>query len=205
MTFVRTPLHSALGLASIFATLAGCLPADRSPRASDGEMDPSAGATSMDTMEPTDGDDSSEQELLGFDPEVVLARAENYQNELVKVNRDPEPGTHGDAAQINFYSAPGNLELFKTIDPEMPTQTVNFVEGAMFLKEHLDPGGQVIGYTVMYKAKPGYNPDANDWWWARISEGRLTHSGVVNFCVDCHRERAAGTDYVLGVDVANQL
>ncbi len=147
--------------------------------------------------------DGGEIDELGFDPQEVLDIAFNYPATFIKVNATPEPGTHGDAATINYYSAPENEQLFRTIDPTLTTQSVSFIEGAMFLKEHLDLDGQVIGFTVMRKARPGYNPDANDWWWARVSGSSVTHQGQVGFCADCH-VMVDNTDYVYGVPLDNR-
>ena len=179
----------ALGLLAFWA--AGCLAPDRAPRESMGDA-------SADGMQDDGGQDDS-----GFDADAILERAFNYETEFVQVNVTPLPGTHGDADTINYFSAPENEQLFRTIDPTMTTQSVSFIEGAMFLKEHLDPNGAVIGFTVMRKAKPGYNPEANDWWWARVSGDNVTHQGKVGFCVDCH-VMVDNTDYVYGVPLDNR-
>ena len=167
--------------------LTGCVSPDRAERASDTEAAGSEGSTGPSLV----------------DEDAVMDRAFDYAAQLVQLNDQPEPGTHGDAADINYFSLPENLELFKTIDPELTDQQVSFIQGAMFVKEHLDNSGAQIGFTVMYKAPPGFFPEANDWWWGRVSEGSITHSGQVNFCVDCH-VMVDNTDYVYGVPLENR-
>lgn len=185
-------------LAVLTASLGvGCLAPDRAPRESMGEGS-EVGETSAEASAEASAEDES-----GLDPEVVLERALNYATELVQVNDTPLPGTHGDAALVNYFSAPENEQLFRTIDPEMTTQSVSFIEGAMFVKEHLDADGTMIGLTVMQKARPGYDPGNGDWWWARVSEGRVTHQGKVGFCADCH-VMVQNTDYVYGVPLDNR-
>lgn len=172
-----------------------CVSPDRAERASaeDGEAMSSESSSS---------DDGSVEE--GVDAEAILARAFDYASELQQVNAMPEPGTHGDAATINYFAAAENVQLFLTIDPERTDQSVGFIEGSMFLKEHFDTAGDVIGFTVMYKGPPGYNPDGGDWFWARVNGGEVTHEGQVGFCVDCH-VMVESTDYVYGVPLDNRL
>ena len=173
--------------------LSGCVSPDRAPRASaeDGE-DMSA------ESEADDGEDPP------VDEQAVLGRAFDYKSELEQVNVMPEPGTHGDADTINYFAAAENVQLFLTIDPERTDQDVSFIEGSMFLKEHFDTAGEVIGFTVMYKGPPGYNPDGGDWFWARVSEGAVTHQGQIGFCVDCHT-MVESTDFIYGVPLDNRM
>ena len=137
------------------------------------------------------------------DAEAILARAFDYASELQQVNATPEPGTHGDADTVNYFAAAENVQLFLTIDPERTDQNVGFIEGSMFVKEHFDPADEVIGFTVMYKGPPGYNPEGGDWFWARVNGGEVTHEGQVGFCVDCH-VMVESTDYVYGVPLDNR-
>ncbi len=170
----------------------GCLAPERAPRESAGD---SEGGSQGETAE---ADDS------GLDADAVMERAFAYKTELVQVNAMPEPGTHGDAADVNYFSAPENEQLFRTIDPTLDDQQVSFIEGALFVKEHLGPDGAVIGFTVMQKAKPGYNPEAGDWWFARVSEDNVTHQGKVGFCMDCH-VMVENTDFIYGVPLDNRM
>ena len=140
------------GLGALVLVLAGCLAPDRAPRASSGAEPVADDGTS----EGGDGDDP------GFDPQDVLDEAFDYRNTMNQVNDAPEPATHGDAERVNYFAAPGNESLFRTIDPALTDQQVTFSEGAMFVKEHLDPDGAVIGFTVMRKARPGYDPAGNE-------------------------------------------
>jgi len=174
--------------------LVGCVSPERAERADADE----------DGAMPADGESEEGPTDDGVDAQTILDRAFDYASELQRVNAMPELGTHGDAATINYFAAPENVQLFLTIDPERTDQNVGFIEGSMFLKEHFDDAGEVIGFTVMYKGPPGYNPEGGDWFWARVNEGTVSHQGQVGFCVDCH-VMVESTDYVYGVPLDNRL
>lgn len=61
--------------------------------------------------------------------------------------------------------------------------------------------------TIMYRAKEGYDPENNDWYWvkylpngkvAKTGEG-MPIAGKVKSCIECHAS-AAGDDYVFTND-----
>lgn len=69
--------------------------------------------------------------------------------------------------------------------------------GAIIVKENFsrnDPGS-LDALTVMQRIE-GYDPENEDWFWARYTpDGKLTHSGQVAMCANCHFD-AGGDDYV---------
>lgn len=81
---------------------------------------------------------------------------------------------------------------------------VEFPEGAMIVKEMLDPAGTIL--TVMIKQPPGFDTANQDWWYGRLdADGRATSASVtgkVGFCIACHRGAAAG-GYVFGIAAEN--
>ena len=69
--------------------------------------------------------------------------------------------------------------------------------GSIIVKENYsseDPSS-LGGLTVMQRIE-GYDAENEDWFWARYTpKGKLTHSGKVSSCADCHFD-AGGDDYV---------
>lgn len=69
--------------------------------------------------------------------------------------------------------------------------------GSIIVKENYssDDPASLGAMTVMQRIE-GYDPDNGDWFWARYDKKRkLTHSGKVAFCADCHFD-AGGDDFV---------
>lgn len=68
-------------------------------------------------------------------------------------------------------------------------------EGATVGSVYADPNQNLRAYTVMYKMAEGYDPAANDWFWAKYApDGALDKSpdgkplaGRVMMCVACHK------------------
>ena len=87
-----------------------------------------------------------------------------------------------------------------------------FPEGSIIVKENHMPGdvdtasmepqapvaefkGQLDAITYMVKM-PGYNPDAGDWFWAKIQPGgAIDVAGKGAGCIGCHTQ-VAENDYV---------
>jgi hypothetical protein len=47
----------------------------------------------------------------------------------------------------------------------------------------------LVGYTLMFKDVPGYNPAAGDWHWQRLDDQRLVlEDGRVQGCISCHAQ-----------------
>lgn len=132
------------------------------------------------------------------DAAIIMDVSFGYQNYLELLTIDPEHSeTHADAASVRVWGTSGIAERFHSVDPDDPSQAVTFPERTHLVKEHLDATGQPSGLTVMYKAPPGYNPAAGDWFWARVVGQTVTHQGRVDFCMDCHAA-AINSDFVVG-------
>lgn len=175
--------HSALILAGVGLTLslAGCGDPDRAERAN---------------PDRAEMDDDVQDDLV--DVEEVIAAAMRYEDDLMQLSLEAEQSeTHADAASVFVWGSADVADLYHSIDPDDPTQAVDFPQGTTFIKEHFDEAGDLAGLTLMYKAPPGYNPDARDWMWARIRGDETTHSGRVEWCSDCHNA-AHNTDFVVG-------
>ena len=55
--------------------------------------------------------------------------------------------------------------------------------------------------TVMYQREEGYDPDHNDWFWAKYNpDGSIDGAGRVESCITCH-EAAAGGDYIYSYNI----
>lgn len=72
----------------------------------------------------------------------------------------------------------------------------NLPPGSILVKENFSRNDRASleGITVM-KRIAGYDPDNEDWFFARYSAGgSLTHAGKVAMCSDCHSS-ADGDDF----------
>jgi hypothetical protein len=150
-----------------------------------------------------EGDDGADEESTGaavveLDEDEILALGMDYEDELEKLTDQPELSeTHSDAASVQVWGSSDVADIFAGIDPDDPTQDISFDEGTMFVKEHFDAAGDYVGLTMMYKGPEGYNEAGRDWFWARVRGDEVTHSGKVDFCLDCHAA-AHNTDFVVG-------
>jgi hypothetical protein len=90
-----------------------------------------------------------------------------------------------------------------------------FSDGAIIVKEnHMPMGvdisgmdlqapvpefeGNLAALTFMVKV-PGYNPEAGDWFWAKMSpDGKIDSAGKAQGCIACHSQ-AVDSDYVFNV------
>ncbi|MFQ5956311.1 MAG: cytochrome P460 family protein, partial [Candidatus Brocadiales bacterium] len=69
-------------------------------------------------------------------------------------------------------------------------------DGSILVKENYKPDKTLASVTVMYKVA-GYNPEANDWFWAKYSPaGDIMAEGKVPMCIACHGGRKAN-DYLM--------
>ncbi len=69
--------------------------------------------------------------------------------------------------------------------------------GSILVKENYtkNDASALDSFTVMQRIE-GYDPENGDWFWARFTPaGKLTHSGKVAMCFDCHFD-ADGDDFV---------
>lgn len=154
---------------------------------------------------PGEGSEGSEGSSgdSAFDEDAVLALAAAYATDLEQINATPFGSQHGLADTVNVFVTPEHAAAFDTLDPAAPS-LVEFVEGTLIVKEHLDGDGAYDGYLLMYKAPEGYNPDAADWYWARVTaSGNAPNTGTVGFCINCHAQ-VAETGYVFGVETDNR-
>ncbi|MCP4118691.1 MAG: cytochrome P460 family protein [Desulfobacteraceae bacterium] len=68
--------------------------------------------------------------------------------------------------------------------------------GSIAVKENYSKKNVLKAITVMYKID-GYNPDANDWFWAKYTpQGKADKYGKPKGCVGCHGTRAKN-DFIL--------
>jgi hypothetical protein len=90
-----------------------------------------------------------------------------------------------------------------------------FSEGAIIVKENHMPGavdisamelqapvddfgGNLAALTFMVKI-PGYNPQAGDWFWAKMTpDGSIDAAGKPDGCIACHSQ-AVHQDYVFNI------
>lgn len=151
--------------------------------------------------ERADGGDASESgdmEPVEIDETAIMAQAMAYEDNLVPLSEEVEQSeTHSDAASVFVWGSADAADKFHSIDPDDPTQSISFSPTTMFVKEHFDANGDKVGLTVMYKAPEGYNPEARDWFWARVRGEEITHSGQVSWCSECH-DAAHNSDFVVG-------
>lgn len=79
--------------------------------------------------------------------------------------------------------------------------------GSLLVKEMLAPDGGPPILTAMYKQPPGYDPQADDWWFGRLrSDGAPTdpaYVGRVGFCISCHMG-ASSSDFAWGVPAGHK-
>lgn len=166
-------------LCSVLSVHAGCADPERTDRAGD------------------DGA-SEDPEELELDEDAILDRGRDFENTLVQLSDGPEfEETHADAAAVVVWGSEDVLELFESIDPDDPTQSIQFPPGTMFVKQHLDEDGGTRGLTMMYRGEPGYYEDGGDWFWARLDDDVPTDVGRVEWCAGCHAA-AYNTNFVVG-------
>lgn len=165
----------------------------------DGETDPAGTAGSTATA--TDGADGTSSGAAPFDEAEVIEQGSQYATMLVQINADPFPSQHGLAATVNVFVDPANADLYRMLDPAAPAE-LDFPEGALVVKEHLDADGNPDGFLMMYQGPDGYDPDAHDWFWARVDgTGATKETGAVGFCIDCH---AQAPGHIIGVAMDNR-
>ncbi len=83
---------------------------------------------------------------------------------------------HGRYLKI-FVNQPA-LQALKAHKPMPP--------GAIIVKENYKDKKTLAAITPMYKVK-GFNPQGGDWFWAKISDGKVLAAGKVRGCLKCHQ------------------
>ena len=72
----------------------------------------------------------------------------------------------------------------------------SFPNGSIIVKENYTPDGVLDATTVMYKVA-GYNPEHNDWFWAKVlADGTVEAEGQVEGCQACHSQEQ-NNDYIM--------
>ena len=99
------------------------------------------------------------------------------------------PGESPHGAHLKLYANDLAYEAAKNGQP-MPN-------GAILVKENYGKDKQTLkAITTMYKVD-GYNEDAGDWHWAKLSpNGEAMAAGKVASCIGCHKQMGGG-DYVV--------
>lgn len=147
-------------------------------------------------------DESSSGDAAAFDEDAVVARAMGYATELVRIDAQSRPSQHGLAATVSFYVAPEIAAMYRTLDPSQPGPAVDFPDGSLLVKQHLDETGTAVGYTIMAKGDPASTSDG--WWWGRVdATGALKDHGQVGYCIACH-EAVAADGWAFGVPLDNR-
>lgn len=158
------------------------------------------GGTDTSATGASDGADESTGQAP-FDEAEVIEQAGQYATALVQINDTPFASQHGLADTVNVFVDAANADLYRTLDPAAPAD-IDFPEGALVVKEHLDADGNPDGYLMMYQGPDGYAPDANDWFWARVDgTGATKETGAVAFCISCHAQAPA---HIIGVATDNR-
>ena len=151
-----------------------------------------------------DGDPEPEP----FDPDAVVAEAVDYEANYVRLDLDGVPTKHDSMGIITarMWANDIGAEVFKTLDIEDPDQMVEMPRGAVFIKENYDADGNPLDFMqVLAKFEEGYNPAANDWFFALIQrdgtpiQERIGKGAEVTFCADCHGSMGENTDFIIGL------
>ena len=83
-----------------------------------------------------------------------------------------------------------------TLEGALPVFGGTVPPGTIVIKENLTARRQPGNLTVMTKVE-GYDPSANDWFWAVFSpEGEVLREGKLEGCISCH-EGVRGNDYLV--------
>ncbi len=167
-----------------------------------------AGACTSATNDAADGGSSSgdtggssEGGGGGFDDSAAIARALAYRDDFTQVSDQPRASQHGLAETVQVWASAEALAAYRALDPA-GTDAAQWPPGSMLLKEHLDAGGTVTGFTVMAQGDPG--SDSGGWWWARLdADGTVHETGQVGFCIGCHTTVAA-RGWAYGVPLDNR-
>jgi len=90
------------------------------------------------------------------------------------------PGQSPHGAFLKLYANPIAINAAMAGKTQMP-------DGAIIVKENYAKDGNTLAaVTPMYKVK-GYNPNANDWFWAKYGpDGKVQAAGKVDSCINCH-------------------
>lgn len=133
------------------------------------------------------------------DDAAVSADAADYKT-LTKLNSAPfMSAQHQGQPMVNVYvNGVASATYAKVADGAALT----FAEGSLIVKEMLDPEGEPMMLTAMYKGPEGYDAENADWWWGMLTlDGMPAQSGSVGkvaLCSGCHGARET-TDFAFGI------
>ncbi len=69
-------------------------------------------------------------------------------------------------------------------------------DGSIVVMENYSSAKELTALTMIYKVK-GYNPEGDDWFWARyLPDGKIDSEGKVSLCMVCHG-MAKNNDYIM--------
>lgn len=106
------------------------------------------------------------------------------------------PGHEGFNLGQSPHGALHKVQLNKVLSENVPLDVPEAPVGTIIVKENYTIDEEMVAITVMAKVE-GYNPEGNDWFWARYGpDGSITAEGVLNGCVSCHAG-AVGSDYII--------
>jgi hypothetical protein len=153
----------------------------------------------------------AEDEPQTYDPEEVIAEAVDFEDNFVRLDADGVLTMHDEMSmtRVQIWANEAGAEVFRTIDINDPDQVVEMPRGAIFVKESYDLDGNPFdAMMVLAKFEEGYNPAANDWFFAMIErDGTVLREGKgqeVEFCRDCHSSMAPNTDHIVGLPADEQ-
>ncbi|MGB1014088.1 MAG: hypothetical protein ACPG4T_08150, partial [Nannocystaceae bacterium] len=148
----------------------------------------------------------------GVDEAMILSEVMAYDaGSYTKVNLNRIDATEHAAAKVDIWVPNDLVSDYYSIDPaDYSSADVTFPAGALIIKKHYSDADEPEGWTVMFKADAGYNPDAGDWWWARILEDGTYGDaegtpikGIWPSCIGCHTPAGANADWVRGIPSDN--
>ncbi len=65
-------------------------------------------------------------------------------------------------------------------------------QGSFLSKQNFTPEKVLAATTIMVKMEEGFNPDAGDWFWAKVQpDGTIDAAGAPAGCVGCHGAQKA--------------
>jgi len=148
----------------------------------------------------------------GVDEAMILSEVMAYDaGKYTQVNLDRIDNTEHMAGKVDIWVPNDLVSDYYTIDPaDYSSANVTFPAGALIIKKHYSDADAPEGWTVMYKADAGYNPDAGDWWWARVLEDGtfgeadgVPIKGIWQSCIGCHTPAGENADWARGIPADN--
>ncbi len=123
---------------------------------------------------------------------VAYMKAENYKSwKLVPGTTMMREGKEPHGTLQNVFANGIASEAFANNTSPMPN-------GTMVVKESYNTDNSLKNITIMYK-KTGYNPEAGDYFWARIgADMQVQAEGKLGGCISCHSPAGnSKKDYIL--------